>query len=229
MTLAGCSSGAGFPAAAISTVVAPASSYALIDKATLKSDLNITSSTDDLFLTRLIARASRLVVNYCDGNPFVIETISDTFFPARDLNPRVAFAGAQTLRLKRWPVQASPAITVSRNGVALVQDVDFTLDAEKGLLLRLDSRGYPTRWDGAEIVAQYAAGYSPIPDDVIDIVETIVKARYAARSRDPAMKSQTLTGVYQRQFWGDQNGAVAALTAEMKDTLEARYRVPVLA
>jgi hypothetical protein len=82
-------------------------------------------------------------------------------------------------------------------------------------------------------VAQYSAGYQitdPEFADVFDAVTRMVKARYFAQMRDPALRSENVAGAYEAQYWfaSGPGAAVGNLTPDVEALLE-NYRVPTMA
>ena len=101
-----------------------------------------------------------------------------------------------------------------------------------GQLLRLDVDGWPKRWPALTTVVQYSAGYKPTdPDfaDVADAVIRMVKARFFAQLRDPALRSENITGAYEATYWfaSGPGAAIGNLTPDVQALLE-KYRVPVV-
>jgi hypothetical protein len=209
----------------VTTITAPASSFALIDLATLKSDLGVTITADDAFLTRLIARASTAISQFCN-RVLVAETLSDSFSAGRSSSARMVLDRDMPLQLSRWPVIELGAVI--ENGTTLTVGVDFLLDGPSGQLTRIDADGARKPWLDAPISVAYSAGYDPIPDDIVDACEKHVLSTYMARGRDPALKTETLVGVFQAQYFGDQAKGMANIMDVLAPTL-SNYRVPVIA
>jgi hypothetical protein len=209
---------------AVTTVTTPATSYALVDLATVKSDFGVTIKTDDVYLTRLIARASTAISNFCN-RVFAVETVSDAFSPWRGPADGMLYSSNPVLQLSRWPVIS--LVSVVENGATLTRDVDFTLDAKASQLIRIDSDGRPCAWRDAPIAVAYSAGFAVIPDDLIEACEMHVLSRYKARGRDLTVRSQTLTGVFQAQYWGDPAKGAMNVMDMLAPTL-LNYRVPVV-
>jgi hypothetical protein len=90
----------------ITTVLVPASSYDLILLATLKDDLNITGSSSDGYLARVITRTSKAIQKYCK-RALVVEKVKDEFFPEKRPYPSDLTDNVNELRLSRWPIVGS--------------------------------------------------------------------------------------------------------------------------
>lgn len=91
---------------------------------------------------------------------------------------------------------------------------------------------WPKRWPSLTTVVQYAAGYKPTDlgfADVADAVVRMVKARYFAQQRDPALRSENITGAYEAQYWfaSGPGATVGNLTPDVEALLD-KYRVPVV-
>lgn len=115
--------------------------------------------------------------------------------------------------------------------LTLLYGRDFTIDAKKGWLIRLDPfTGVATKWEAMPVTVQYSAGYSPIPDDLEDAALRMVVARYKARGRDPFVRSESDTGLGQKAYWvGVVPGSVGSIPPEVAGLLDAVYRVPTVA
>ncbi len=210
-------------------VVTPASSYNLIDLATLKTLLNQNDGTLDAYLDEVIPQASSSVADYCN-NPFVIEAIQSTYYPTRDGWPWVVRNGRAPLQLKRYPLTAVASVVETISGVptTLVVNTDYLVDNEKGQLTRLDTNGWPTNWRANPIAVSFSAGYSAIPSSVVNAVVAVIKAILYARNRDPGLRGENVEGVYSAQYWsGAGPDAVAGLPYSITGPLD-KYRVPVI-
>jgi hypothetical protein len=204
--------------------------YDLVGLRTIKAELEYVDSDKDELLKRWITQASAAAARFCN-RVFPIETVQDQIFPPRDYFPvPVVIGGVMPLQLSRWPVSESP--TVTENGITLVEDTDFIVKYDVGQLLRLDVNGWPKRWPALPTVVQYPAGYKPTdPDfaDVADAVIRMVKARFFAQLRDPALRSENITGAYEATYWfaSGPGAAIGNLTPDVQALLE-KYRVPVV-
>lgn len=209
-------------------VVTPASSYNLVDLATLKTLLNITDTSTDAYFNLVIPQASGIAANYCN-NPFVVETIASNYWPTRDGWPWVVRDGVAPLQLPRWPAVTITSVTETLNGVAttLTAGTDFLVDLAKGQLTRLGSNGYPCAWRANPIAVVFIAGYATIPPNVVKAAVDIIKAMLAARTRDPALRSENIEGVYEAAYWfGAGPGSSDGLPSSITGLLDT-YRVPV--
>lgn len=112
----------------------------------------------------------------------------------------------------------------------LAAGTDYQADAALGQLVRLSPySAYPMPWDPVLTQVAYQGGYTAIPEDVQDAALRLITARYRARGRDPAMKSQDQPGLGHQQYWiGTMPGVRGAFTEEIRGLL-GQYRVPTVA
>lgn len=206
----------------VTTVTAPASDRKLVALADVKTELGITGTTDDTWLTGVISRASAAAVQYCNRE-FVSEAIKDEFWPERDAYPYQVPGGLAPLQLSRWP--ATAVASVVEIDQVLVDGSDYRSDLAAGQLYRLDGSLYPTAWLPRPIKVEYTAGYTSVPFDVQDAVIRMVKARWFMRARDPLLKQEDVPGVYSAAYWVSTGGE-GAITPDVADLLD-NYRVPL--
>lgn len=206
----------------ITTVVTPATSYALTDLSTVKAELEETTvdTTRDVILARYINEASAAAHNYCN-RIFVAETVRDRFFPKRD-QQMIALDSIEPLKLSRWPVIS--VASLNYGGQGLTQDTEYLLDNENGTIIRLGSNGYPIQFDPYPITVQYEAGYQQIPQDIVGAVVLMVTRRWFVRGRDPMARRESVNGVWDMSYFSDQEVG-DGLWMQMLD----KYRAGVLA
>ena len=210
----------------ISTVLTPATSYDLVKRADVKIELAITGNDENAWIDAAITRCSKAVANYCN-RVLVVETVQDEFWPRRDPVPRLMKGGLDPLQLSRYP--AVSVSSVVENAVTLVDGTDFRSNLDKGQMIRLNAdTGYPKSWPAFPIVVQYVAGFSSIPDDIVDATIRLIKARRDARNRDPYLKEQNIPGVIEQQWWVASPGETGNMPPDVTDLLD-NYRVPVTA
>jgi hypothetical protein len=209
----------------ITTVVTAASSYDLTTLAIVKDELSITDGSKDTSLRRYITSASAAAAQYCNRK-FQVETVKDEFWPERGPRQWALPGGVERLQLTRWPVVTVASVT--ENGSALVDGVDYRVDAENGALVRLDAGLYPRKWSAWPIAVQYDGGFSEIPEDAADAVVRMVTKRYSAKGRDATLKQESIPGVLERQFWIATGAEAGNMTPDITDILD-NYRVPTLA
>jgi hypothetical protein len=188
----------------LTTVVTAAADQLLVTLANAKADLGITSSDDDAYLTRLIAQCSDDIARYC-GRVFKSETVDDTFYLS---------ASQKVLILQRYPTASISSVTV--DGVAL-SSTYYTFDPATGIVYRLDDNLKVIDWSYDKVVIRYAGGYTSIPTSLEAACVAYVKARKAARDRDPALRAEKIPEVYEAQYWvsGKGEGNIPADVAGM--------------
>lgn len=207
----------------LTTVSTPAGSYNLTTLSAVKSDLGITDTSNDTYLTTLITRASQTINQYCN-RVFVSEGMTETFYPDREYYSYQLSGGIPCLQLSRWPLISVTSVT--ENGTALVEGTDFLVDKENGRLLRLDTLSYPTEWPTWKTVVVYTAGYATVPGDLEEACSRLVRARYMAKTRDPFLKSERVEGVGESTYWVSTDAASGNLPPDIADAVD-NYRVPV--
>lgn len=214
------------PLRIITTVVA-AGSADLVTLATVKEELDIASAdtSKDSTLTRYLRSASRAALQYCNRRTFATETLKDEIRP--EIVPHSVLSGLfDVLQLSMWPVQTIASLT--EDGTPLTGGTDYLLDLATGQLTRLDAAGSRTVWNAKPKIVQYDAGYDAVPDDVADAVIRMVTARYAAKGRDPTVRSEDIPGVRSIQRWIATGSDAGNMPPEITDMLD-NYRVSVIA
>lgn len=199
------------------------STTALATLADTKNDLNLTSTTDDAWITTLINRASAVICNYCGqtygfGNQTVTETFRFGWEPGvGPASQTVAPYGTPlTVQMKPLILSYAPVTniaSVTENGTLLSpSDPDYEYDAIPGLVYRLNDLGMRTYWSVPTIVVQYSFGYqlpndSPtsgvmaLPPDIEQACIALVKSAYYARGRDPNVAMDWTEGGGRTQYW----------------------------
>jgi hypothetical protein len=217
----------------VTTVLTPATSYDLVDLATVKDELSIppTACDKDAFLQRAISQVSFDIAQYCD-RVFPLETVQDIIYPHRHHTyPRPAPGGIAPLQLARWPivVVAWATLFFPPNDITMVDGVDFFTKPDQGQLVRLDGAGNPRSWDAVPISVIYDAGYSPIPADIAGIALRLVTMRTYNRGRDPSIMQQDQPGLGSVRYWaGSMPGMSGPFPQEIAASLDG-YRQPVFA
>jgi hypothetical protein len=123
-------------------------------------------------------------------------------------------------------------VSVIENGNPRIEGIDFLTDFSTGQLRRLDTNGYVKGWPALAIVVLCPAGYvltDPIFSDAADAVTRMVKGRYFAQNRDPALRQENVEGTWSAQYWfaAGPGAAVGNLAPDIEAILE-KYRVPVM-
>ncbi len=198
--------------------------YDLTSLAAVKTELNITTGTNDAYFKGLISRASAAAASFCN-RVFPVETVTDEIWVQRSPTRYVVPGTFEPLTLSRFPITAVTAIT--QNSVELVDGTDFRIDYDKGQLIRLNALGMPISWSVYPISVTYSAGFATIPYDVVDAVIRMVKNRWFMRTRDSSLRQQNVPGVLEQTFWVATGNEAGAMTPDVVDLLDG-YRVPVL-
>lgn len=214
----------------ITTVTAAASSRMLTTRATVKSVLQISGGDDDAYIDLLIRQASAVAENYCN-RVFAQQSLSDLIMPDRDSYPYQVPGNVMALQASSWPITAIASVT--EDGTALVNGTDYQVDLDKGLFYRMAVGGtWPVPWPSLPVTIAYTAGYV-LPGDsgstlVADIeagVIEIVKGLWMARTRDPAIRSESVPELLSTSYQiAMPNGSGLPPAAEAYLT---NYRVPV--
>jgi hypothetical protein len=113
----------------------------------------------------------------------------------------------------------------------LIYGKDFTIDAARGWLIRLNSwTGISERWEAEPVTVQYQAGYATVPADLVDATLRLVTARFRAKGRDPMLVEQTQgANLGTQRYWvGNTPGQRGAFAPEIAGLID-QYRVPVIA
>lgn len=201
----------------ILTVVTPADSVDLTVLANVKTELGITTTSEDVNLETWIDQASGVITGSCN-RVFGKETVTESF------RNRVQFLEPEKIVLQRTPVTLITSVV--ENGITLVEDTDFEVDYETGILTRLCG-DYESRWCFRTLVVTYAAGYELLGELPIAIEKAtiiLVKQFRSAASRDPLLKSEEIPGVLSQTFWVGGTGDKSNGIPHEVETLIAPYR-----
>ena len=189
------------PSYRISRVIVPADSYALVtvDQAKEALGISLDDMTQDAAVQAQIEQVSAAVARYCDRE-FVIQTYRDQL---RAVCSWLRYG--EPLPTAQKPIAEAdgvPLVTITENGAEL-DTTAFEVDAEHGLLYRLDSYGASAAWTGTAAILDYDAGYDPIPPDVQAATLEWINARWSAQARDPALRSETIPDVISQMWSSD--------------------------
>jgi hypothetical protein len=209
---------------------ATASNLTTLDDARMECGQDDTSQ--DVYLARLVKRASSTIANYC-GVVFGVQTINETFRfgwePGVGPASQTVAPYGTPLNIQRKPLVLSEAPNVAitgilENGNALTAGTDFEFDADAGLVYRLSSNGMRSFWNVPTVVVSYTAGWilpgqtgRNLPDDLEQVCLSLIRAAFMARGRDPSVAMDTLNGD-RTQYW-DRSVSAMSLDDDMKVTL----------
>jgi hypothetical protein len=180
------------------SVITPATSSDLTILATLKAELGITGTTQDAYLSTLIAQVSDGCARYCRRTTFGRERVAQT---ERISTPRDCIVLDRDL--------APSIVSVVEDGTTLAA-ADYEIDG--ALLYRLESDSR-IRWPVAKIVVTYDAGYTLLTDLPADLERAALdwaKALYSAQGRDPMLRSESADGVGSASYLDPRGGLLAA-------------------
>lgn len=219
----------------LTTVNTPAASRLLTTLANVKAVLGITDGAQDTYLNLIIPQASAACENYCN-RVFAQETLTDAFRLQYPWFPGFPDAHVAPLQLTRWPlVSVTSVIETDGQGVAttLTAGTDYESDMDAGQVFRLDTYGNPRNFATYRVAIQYVAGYalpgdvSPtMPADIEQAAIEMVKAMWAARKRDPNLRSETIPELISNTYQ-----TVAPTSSGLPLIVESlldNYRVPVV-
>lgn len=196
------------------TVVTPAASFDLTNllKVLAALDINDSTPSQKVWLRTAIRQCSLAVARECN-RVFPVQSYSESFFAA-------PCSWADTIQLTHCPIVEITTLTC--DGSALVEDTDFSVAADTGLLTRLSS-GAQISWSAATppITVEYDAGFDPIPDDLSDIVHGLINGQWLAVSgeRDPFLRSEDIPGVASYTYATLANQSGAGFAASAKDAI----------
>lgn len=164
-------------------VTVPAESHALTTLDAVKLRLGITDNAKDALLSELITQASAMIETYL-GRAVGIATYKETW--------RVpSVARRDSLVLAYSPVTA--VSSVIEDTVTLVQDTDFELVPETGIIYRV-SENVRFRWLYA-VEITYTSGWDPVPADIEAICIDLVAQASLQTTRDPSIQLELTEGV----------------------------------
>lgn len=165
-----------------------ASSYDLVDLATVKAELGLSVSTYDTALSLYISSESQKIEHLCN-RVFAEEAVTETFRLSE---------GTGAVALSRVPVQTVTAITL--DGETLDPSL-YNLETSSGVLWSIDEEGCPTLFLGSVLVVSYEGGYSSIPPALKDACLRQVSSRWYARAKDPSVRVEEVAGVGRQEYW----------------------------
>lgn len=198
------------------TVVTPASTYDLTTLSAVKSELNISVSTYDTLLTGYIHSESAKLSQLCN-RVFPSEVLTETLYLQNHHD---------TIQLLRSPVTTISSVVYSDD--TLTTD-DYKFDGDSGILYRISgyspvNSNMTSRWNIGKLVVSYTAGYATIPYAIADACIQLVATRWYARARDPAIRSEEITGVGRQDFWVGQ--LPSGLPSSVQTAIAAYKRMP---
>ena len=177
----------------------------------VKLELGITTEASDDLLRAKILEASSDIEAQCQRN-FAAQGMTERFWG----DPGCA----EYFSLRQYPVTSVTSVTV--DDVAVDSD-EYRLDAETGLLYRLDASGYPCIWQWCkDVVIVYAGGYampeseSPnLPASLQAACVLLMNSYWSSRGRDPALRAEDIPGLGSATYWVGAVGESGQLPPEV--------------
>jgi hypothetical protein len=205
----------------ILTVTTAASSYDLTTLERVKEELGITGSSDDARLSRLITASSAAVATYLNrvlAREIVSETIRFDDYECRE-----------EIVLQRSPIAA---VTSAAEDGTTVDSDEYEIDADSGIIYRLDAAGYRYVWFACKsLVVVYSAGWvlpgnsgANLPAEIEQAAIAAFRGMYFSTSRDPMLKAEEVPGVQRLEYWVGQSQSATAGPAPEVLALIAPYR-----
>jgi hypothetical protein len=162
------------------------------------------------------------------------EDVKETFWHDDDGHPLHFGNPAQTtLFLNRTPISAIASVTVDD---IVLDPSEYRLDPDAGLLDRLSTDGIPCTWRFRKsVIVAYTGGYV-LPGEtgrnlaygIEGAVVALVSDYWASRGRDPTLRSESIPGVIDRQFWVGAVGDPGLLPPRVLASI-APFRRPAVA
>lgn len=223
----------------ITTVTEAADSFDLTTLIDAKADLNLDDSdpATDIFIKRLIRQVSAAISQYCN-RVFALQSYQDLLRPLVGTWPTPAIDYTAPLLVAKSPLVEVTEVSV--DDVVLVEDTDYEVDLEKGQIWRLDGDGNQIGWAALKTTVKYAAGWTlpalstgankllDTASDLEGVAIAMVKARYMAKDRDPALTGVSQPNLGDRRYWvGGVPGQDSAFPPEYQAILD-NYRMPVM-
>jgi hypothetical protein len=179
-------------------ILTPPASSDLTTLAVVREELGLTDHANDSKITRWIHDASAQVVDFL-GRDLALQTVEETFFVPLHQRERLS----HRLLLKYWPAITVTSIVI--DGIAWDSSF-YIVRKPQGEIVNLDMFGRPAPWRGYQVVVTYTSGYSQadMPRAIERATVLLLRGWYAARSRDPALRSESVAGIVTQQ-WFDPN------------------------
>lgn len=190
---------------------------------TVKSELSITTDVHDDVLGRKIDEATSDIEAHI-GRVLNRVTLTETFWGGPGYG--------EYLILSRAPVASITSVTL--DDVAVDTD-EYRLDADAGILYRLDASGYPCTWTWTnKIVLVYEAGFllpgendRDLPHALEGAAIALVNSYWQAKGRDPMVKAEDVPGLGSVQYWVGSVGEAGQLPPDVVAKISPFRRILV--
>ena len=182
------------------SVTTPATSYALLTAAELRTAAGVTGTSYDADLETIGLGVAADIANACDVtddgvNPPTLrrESVTQTFRHGCD------FRTYKALILARRFVSS---VVVVENDITLVLTTDYLVEAAAGLLTRVTQDAIDV-WPAGTIVVTYDAGFATVSADLRGAAMELVRLRWSQRpgARDPSIRQEVVEGVGSTTYW----------------------------
>lgn len=194
----------------ILTVVTPPSTTSLTTVSAVVAELGLGDTSEYQNISRWIRQASGAITRYCK-RPLAQQTVTEQFRLDRQTviaNMTIDSPTRRRLPLVMYPVASIASVTEDDD---VLDPSRYEVDPETGLLERLNDVDRPRQWMASKIIVQYTGGYvlppaagANLPDEISDAALQLVKLMRFGAKRDPLVKSQTIVGVIEQDFWVGQ-------------------------
>lgn len=200
----------------------------------VKLELSILGSESDALLSAKIDEAtSDIRVRVAPS--LRRESVTETIRPEIDRSGCAEAVGAPSLLLKRYPIASITSVTLDDEAVDAAEYYHSDAGAEigSGMLFRLDSSGYPSRWSFSKsAVVVYAAGYllpgeegRNLPPSLEAAAIELVASYWFSRGRDPMLRAESNEGVARLEYWVGAVGASGDLPPGVMAKIEPFRKV----
>ena len=205
----------------------------------VKDQLNIVGTDEDDFIAKAIAQATDDICGYLNirraqdaTRTVALETLVETFMPGRMHSHRRIhyYSNRRSVVLARWPVKQ--VITVVA-GTTTLDPTEYQCSVS-GVLERLSSDRV-IGWPDLKIVVTYKAGWvMPEETEGRDLPESIegaaidyISAMRSGRTRDPLVKSESVPGVGDTDYWVGTIGDDGAIPPSVTSRLDRFRRISI--
>lgn len=192
----------------------------------VKLELSITDGSKDALLLAKIDEASSDIEAYL-GYRVARESVTETFWH----EPNDLLTGY--VLLDRTPVAAASLVITVDDTV--FDATHYRLDANTGQLFALDQAGYPSIWYFIkQMTVAYDGGYllpgqsgRDLPYGIEGAAIDLLSDYWFARGRDPSIRSEAESGIYEVSYWVGAVGEGGELPPRVLMKLAPYRRVTV--
>ena len=175
------------------------------------ADLGLTDEAALASLAEDLVEQASDIIDTCCGRDFALYSA---------VTERRDGTGRRRLRLKGWPVTAVTSVTI--DGTALTEDVEYEVAAGPGILERIDGILWPVGTRNVSIT--YSHGYATPPPAIVGIVEDLVAGALTHAARNHVVKGASSMSMDGYSVAYSELSRLMVLAPEQAATLD-RYRV----